>query len=90
MFVITDLLPLVPCPSFQANILQDQPHCKNHLSTDNEVVHAQMKLKRLWKIVSLDQNLRPFAVLAEECLQADFRRRPTASQLLAKIREIRQ
>ncbi len=75
-------MPLPPI-FMQANILLNQPHEKS-LSASNEAVHAKLKLLNLYE--AQDQNLKPFAELAGSCLVPEFRRRPTARQLLAIVR----
>ena len=64
----------------QANILTNKPNSRG-LTLDNEALHATLKLNS----VKTDPHLKPFADLAEHCLVANFRKRPTAEELLSEL-----
>ena len=80
--------PLVIVTIFftQANILQLCPSALNTITTANEVVHAHVVLSCLTEAAMTDENLKPFAMLASQCLKLKFRERPNANELLIYLK----
>lgn len=58
------------------------------LCTNKEYLYAHEKLKMLYRAAEYEEKLKPLAAFVCECLEADYKLRPTPEEMLQKWEDI--
>jgi len=70
------------CVFIQANYLLRCPSAPVEVTCANETIYALVVVRHLTEAALGDENLKPFAILANKCVDPIFRDRPNARDLL--------